>query len=568
MSGDNRTEPTVDNNGVIGTDTKRFARVRAFEVGADQVEMPEQAADPAAVANNGFLYTKDVGGITYLFYRASNGTIYQVTPSGTTPATADITTLATLGPTTGLANGTLIWVTSRKRYFTLDTTSAATAIAGEIVAASGGGRWITQTYTSSLEWSTQAAWFINTATGSDDNTGATNVLPLLTWAEFARRVIIAAQPYTVTIAGNLAATDPITWAPQLQWDRAISATAPSLTVIGTETAGAVQVYAAGATIVAGNVASQFTIAAHGAWTVGQAIRTTTGAAAGTITFVTRDIGAGNAECTPWWLFAAGGSETAAPAAGNSLTEVSWSTAANVRVVGLTSTFRNLNFTAITTLRGTSYTFQECKLPGFGTLIGFQATCTGCHINNGSLSGQAPGSIHLFQGSFIDRTATTSAIMYNAGSEFSFQSCLVRGNVAGTTPGIAVSGIAGTTTSPFGMGLIRLTQFFDIGNGTTAGLDISLGGMVRIFSAFGGAGNGIAVRVVGGQLYINTGITPTVTGTTELSVDGAANQIPPLVAGLVVPLAAPITTFAQWNAAPFARFYNGNGTGSVIANCVA
>jgi hypothetical protein len=51
-------------------------------------ELQEVAADPAAVANSGFLYTKDDLTITQLFYRASDGTITQLTPpggAGTTP---------------------------------------------------------------------------------------------------------------------------------------------------------------------------------------------------------------------------------------------------------------------------------------------------------------------------------------------------------------------------------------------------------------------------------------------------------------------------------------------------
>lgn len=42
----------------------------------------EQSSDPSAVANRGFLYTKDVGGITELFYRDSAGTVTQVTSNG------------------------------------------------------------------------------------------------------------------------------------------------------------------------------------------------------------------------------------------------------------------------------------------------------------------------------------------------------------------------------------------------------------------------------------------------------------------------------------------------------
>jgi len=60
-------------------------------------ELQEVGGDPAAVANSGFLYTKDALTITELFYRASDGTITQLTPpggAGTTPWQRTGTTVA------------------------------------------------------------------------------------------------------------------------------------------------------------------------------------------------------------------------------------------------------------------------------------------------------------------------------------------------------------------------------------------------------------------------------------------------------------------------------------------
>lgn len=42
----------------------------------------EEAADPAAVLNNAQVYSKEIAGITQLFCRASDGTVYQLTPPG------------------------------------------------------------------------------------------------------------------------------------------------------------------------------------------------------------------------------------------------------------------------------------------------------------------------------------------------------------------------------------------------------------------------------------------------------------------------------------------------------
>jgi len=50
----------------------------------------EQLGDPAAAASKGKFYTKDAGGVTQLFYRASDGTVTQLTPGGTLPALAGV----------------------------------------------------------------------------------------------------------------------------------------------------------------------------------------------------------------------------------------------------------------------------------------------------------------------------------------------------------------------------------------------------------------------------------------------------------------------------------------------
>jgi hypothetical protein len=63
--------------------------------------LDEQVADQPAVANKGVFYTKDVLGITQAFYRASNGAVSQITPSGGGETLAQ--TLV-LGNTTGGTN--------------------------------------------------------------------------------------------------------------------------------------------------------------------------------------------------------------------------------------------------------------------------------------------------------------------------------------------------------------------------------------------------------------------------------------------------------------------------------
>ena len=47
-----------------------------------QVTLPELGADPTAVANTGFLYTKDDAADTELFYRDDSGNVVQITEDG------------------------------------------------------------------------------------------------------------------------------------------------------------------------------------------------------------------------------------------------------------------------------------------------------------------------------------------------------------------------------------------------------------------------------------------------------------------------------------------------------
>lgn len=49
--------------------------------GAEILRVIERALDPAAETNRIQVYSKDVAGITHLFARASDGTVYQLTPS-------------------------------------------------------------------------------------------------------------------------------------------------------------------------------------------------------------------------------------------------------------------------------------------------------------------------------------------------------------------------------------------------------------------------------------------------------------------------------------------------------
>ena len=68
-----------------------------------QVTLPELGADPTAVANTGFVYTKDDAGDTELFYRDDSGNIVQLSadglPGAAFPATTSMLFYQSAAPT-------------------------------------------------------------------------------------------------------------------------------------------------------------------------------------------------------------------------------------------------------------------------------------------------------------------------------------------------------------------------------------------------------------------------------------------------------------------------------------
>ncbi len=68
-----------------------------------QVTLPERGSDPSAVANTGFLYTKDDSTDTELFYRDDSGNVVQLTldgaPGAAFPATTKMLFVQTAAPT-------------------------------------------------------------------------------------------------------------------------------------------------------------------------------------------------------------------------------------------------------------------------------------------------------------------------------------------------------------------------------------------------------------------------------------------------------------------------------------
>ena len=70
------------------------------------LQLPEEGVNPALIANSGQIYSKDVAGITELFYIDSAGNVRQLTPPPSVPALSFGTYLPVLVNTSNLTAST------------------------------------------------------------------------------------------------------------------------------------------------------------------------------------------------------------------------------------------------------------------------------------------------------------------------------------------------------------------------------------------------------------------------------------------------------------------------------
>lgn len=143
----------------------------------------------------------------------------------------------------------------------------------------------------------QAAWFVDSAAGSDSNDGATLATAIQTLAELSRRISggTSTVATTITLVGDFSA-EP------LVLDITI-ASGVLVTIVGeVVVADSGSITAVTAAVPATNTRGQITDAAQ-AFTDESRIRLTSGAAASSIAYVTRVIGPTNVNVSAWALLA-------------------------------------------------------------------------------------------------------------------------------------------------------------------------------------------------------------------------------------------------------------------------
>lgn len=184
------------------------------EFPADVLELLERVSDPGATADRGKAYTKDVAGVTQLFYQASDGTVAQATPvlpnpgsisysdrkyfltigpGNTIPAssTAPVPIFATPGDEATLAaNSTYQWTLHAILTNTPQSTKLSLSFLGTATYSVFNYSWYAWTSTheygmnnspaaTTLHTNDRASPFVVTAEGSFRTSGAGTIIPTI-----------------------------------------------------------------------------------------------------------------------------------------------------------------------------------------------------------------------------------------------------------------------------------------------------------------------------------------------------------------------------------------------------
>jgi len=493
-----------------------------------------------------------------------------------------------------LEEGAQGWVGSQRSTWSLvKNARAGTAADGQnIVAATGAGAnafWVRQT---SMEhyWAYQLGWFIDPAAGDDENNGATSGTALRTVAELTRRLSIVLQGtnYSFDLLGNIPSTDRMNWTPIFVGPAPGGATIFSQR--GTLLFRGVQTVSRSGTLTNATqtTTSAQASAADGAtvWTadIGKLLVMTGGAQIGETCWIAADLGAGTARVSSW-VTSAGTAVGVVPA-------LSTYNIVNLTTWACEGTFQAPNDSCIVTFQDievlppanaafylifggavlrpirTKYTpAAGISLPGTSSSTLARACCFSSAANTAA----TPLSIQILSGGSVF-TVTSGSLVLNAQVEAlgnpyaTFTDTLFQGSRVQVANSGTGSAQGGTVLFSGNCG------FFDWDRnaaalGRDAAISVEGRGFVGIIGFVFGTtaqANTYGVRVeAGGQMMITsqTSAGPvaaiTVAGATAaIRFDdpgvGAAvgTAIPPLVAGAVTPAVQPLTTWANFNAAPF------------------
>lgn len=484
---------------------------------------------PAAVEMKGSTCTRaDAPTPGLLFYVSmGGGNWFPLATAASTNISVANEAAATAYNFTGLPDGTPLFIRSHQSIWIVRTQAAA-LVAHEIIANTPepARQLVRQLNITSPNYAIEPAWWLDPA-GSDEALGTTNLTPLQTLDELARRVPVVGEVAAITVTLN-----PGNY-PNAQWNPIYRglATPPAITIVGTRTLG-------GNLIVASSSNETPTapplIDAGAALTIGKLVQATSGAQNGATAAVVALVAGTQFQLSPWR--SALGVRVAPPAPADTIAIVTNPSTPQISVgsAALQMTLQNLSTPILTT---TGYKVQlalTCDLPmaanAFAMTSGGQVVMSGCAVSQtGPVFNVQFGRLQITLTGF-SRTQGNIGALTAVGSLF-LGDCVMSGG----------DGVAARQGA-----LLGISSLGVFGTSTTA-LESTTGALVNIFGTLYGdasnAGKGTKAHG-GGRIFVAANIVPTLGATgQELELENAATANP---TALGVPAAAVALT--SWNGA--------------------
>jgi hypothetical protein len=501
-------------------------------------------------------------------------------------------------------------VTTLLSDFQLDKSSTATVDGISVVATlSGAGRWM-RVIASNPHWTDQKDWKVSPATGNDENLGGVG-FPLKTLAEFSRRVTRfkfgTAVQYDIECLDAIPSTDCLRFTGEVEPQPGAPNVFPVL-LRGRNTSIYAGVTGAGCLITnptLGVIAGSAPPNTQAIFDGGVGFDATTGGnlnpllgkmilmANGVIAWITRGLGGTLAQVSEFCTVVDAIPSpsitlvTAASVGAGIAYDVMDKIAFGAEMISVGSPlwryrFRDLDFTPSGlaesfTFKASAFSLIMCRIqrrPGFSATNG---TFFACGVDFNALTSLAvtDGCAIVFSACGLRNielvpTNSCSMTVQDTHNEGGYVRMAI---TAAATPAFGGSFVAGILLA----GNMSFRGVRGYGNfNAPAGRSGVIGrrnGTMLVLSPLYGKGNTVrgAEIAEGCKMLILSTQTPIIEGAAgEVQLDGSATALPALEAsaGAVLPAAAPLTTWAEWAAAPFSRNVMSYKTGAAIINASA
>lgn len=474
---------------------------------------------------------------------------------------------------TALPDGSTRFVDTLQANFVLDKTSTATVDGITVLATNTpAGRWL-RVLAPSPTWTAQLTWYVDPATGNDENSGASALAPLKTLKEVTRRLRVwnASGGYVVNVLGDVPSTDA--WVPSGSLSSDTPITTGQICVVKGQRStllASATTSASTASNPATNTQTTLIDTAVADFTpyIGKMVVT----AAGTVSFVLAAPSANVATMSEWYTPDASlgqGTAAAAPGSGVAYTIVDFTSFAPlINPIGAPNGrwgFQNLlvpSTSAGLQIRGETMVFATCRVEKAPSVqnLGFPK-----------------GLMHQVCMKFAAAFSVNAGEMLFAGSALigctpQTQSLATLRFIDTTGMGTQIKDTGRSNTAHTGGALLWFSGKCGLFQWTLAqgaAVDLNRGARCVVVGDLYGSStlgpDGVAVTE-GSQMQILSTKTPTIAGTaTQLKLEGGATAIPELAAGGAVPAASALVTWANWAAAPFSRNVMSYKTGSSVVS---